>query len=274
MSVEGAGDVDVRIAHELAALLRDDGLWGDIDPSGAGGEGPDDLAAKALDLYALTGTVLARRVGDWATPLDWAMGAVRDIADACAILTMPWPSEDLVSRPIPSRVEIEAIIRRFGVSEWASELGVDLPLVTAPSETDLVPEASEGDLNGELTAAELASRWTTQVSAFRRAAGLRFADEEARADLQGGEIRNAAAAGVAVARVWLYWARQFSQTDVVAVAVTNLFAAQGLFVVCWEREPDPRLFPEDDYLREFLALERGGEWLVDHGAEVPSELLE
>jgi hypothetical protein len=72
--------------------------------------------------------------------------------------------------------------------------------------------------------------------------------------------------------MWLAWARLFSDTDVIAVAVSQLFAAQGFFVVCWDLDAEGVFFPDDDFLRDFLQLEGGAAWLRDHGADVPAEL--
>jgi hypothetical protein len=89
-------DNDHRIAHELAELLSDGSFWSAIDSSNGGGEGSEELVGRALRLYGFTSPLAAERVRDWATPRDFAVGALRDAADACAILTRPWPSADRV----------------------------------------------------------------------------------------------------------------------------------------------------------------------------------
>jgi hypothetical protein len=260
------------VADELAAVLGDEALWMAVGSSHVV-EQRDELAHRALRLYGLTSPILARRVREFATPCDYAVGALRDVGDACAILSRDWPGEDRPNLMVPARAEIETGIRRFGVFDWASSLGVELAL-TEPEQLEPASESGstmEG-LEGSLSASELAKRWGSTIRTFRAAAQLRRGDGQARANLQGSEARDAAAGMVALARVWLTWARQFSETAMIAVGVTQLFAAQGFFVACWGREPEGEPFPGDDYLREALAQDGGIEWLAEHAAEVPPEL--
>lgn len=260
-------DDDRLIAGELALVLDDAGLWGQLGEAHIDEEATA-LAERAVRLYRLTSPILAKRVSEYATPASYAVGALRDVADNCAMLTGTWSREDRANLPISQRGDIEGIIRRFDVLEWANALGVELDLAEAERpEAEPTTEDPDG-----LSAHELAKRWGSTIRTFRTASRLRTADAKARADLQGPGLRPNLPATVALARYFLVWARQSSDHGVIAVAVTQLLAAQGFFVACWERDADGPLFPTDDYLHEFLTLEGGFEWLAQHDADVPAEL--
>jgi len=269
-STEESDVVGRALADELDALFRDDDLWPAIESPGAGGQTPEELATRAIHLYGLTSPILAQTFAEPADPMAYALGLLRDVADSCAILTRRWSAEDQAGLSLMRRSDLEAAVRRFDIDRSASLHGVELPLRPVPDEAALAFQVEVEGRWDEFSEQGLASRWSSAIETFRAAAKLRsIGDDEARTAVQGPRLREGVGSGIALSRMWVAWARQSSETGLIAVAVSLLLAAQGSFVACWDPDHQGAFFPDDDYLREFLQLEGGTSWLRDHGAEVP-----
>lgn len=264
-------EIERGVAGELNHTLRNRRLWAALESPYSDAWQRDAMVKQALRLYRLTSPIIVARVDDVAGPVDHAAGVLRDFADACAIFVRRWSDPEQALLQVPDRSEVEARVVSLGLPEWAASLDVDLPFSGVggrPARGGLGREGNPEEGSPE----ELAASWGRMVDTFRKAA-IGRATNHRTGELEGDDIRDGASGLVALARAWMMWVRKFhgANLEVIAVAVTQLFAAQGFFAVTWDKDRC-NLFPDDEYLRRFLELTGGLDWLTSHGAKIPEQL--
>jgi hypothetical protein len=201
--------------------------------------------------------------------VDYAAGLLRDVGDACAILTQSQIPEH-ASAVLPERGEFESIIIEFGLEDWASSLGVELSVDDPDEPTWGESTQAEDDLSTRLDD-ELARDWSRMISIFRTTIDLRAQDPDLESP-SWRDARDAACDLIALGRGWLAWARERDDVELLGVTGSQLLAAQGVFVSACDQQVE-RVFPDDEFLRRFLRRTGALQWLDRHGAEIPDWLL-
>jgi hypothetical protein len=258
------------IARTLEAVLHDDELWTGMAFPQDDSAWRETNAARALELYDLTSPIVVERGMDLSQPADYAVGMLRDIGDACAILSRQWSPEQWKTLELPTRAELEESIREFDLAVWAAPFDVTLPEADddhAPDDLKSSDDAERPTMSPE----ELAEDWSAAMYVFRETVDLRAQDPDLSTE---GWTRAAAAACdmIRLARAWLGWARQGSDVEVLAVAGSQLLAAQGFFIVTHDRKAREEVFPQEEFLGRLLKQSGGLDWLKRHEVELPAWL--
>jgi hypothetical protein len=256
------------VATLLAQMLGADEWWANFSSPSDDDDWRDVMAAHALDLYRQTATHMRAGidVAGHPEPIDSAVEALREIADACALHSYPWTATELANLRVPNRLAIEQAVRTDGLDEWVRGLGYILELRTSGGIGKWWPSAT-----GQESDADLAAR-------FAEAAHLYGVVLQARATPLGWDVlraemfRRGACRHVAVARNWLLWARRRSTPEAVHVAYATLLMSQMFFVASRDAEFVEQLFPSKPFLRELLAASGGAKWLRSHAVKLPTGL--
>jgi hypothetical protein len=254
------------VATLLAQMLGADEWWTNFAAQPDDDDWRDVMAAHALDLYRQTATHMRARidVAGHPEPIDSAVEVLREMADACALLSYPWTPTELANLRVPNRVAIEQAVRSEGLDDWVTGLGYILELRTSGGIGKWWPPAG-----GQEADAGLAER-------FAEAVHLNGVVLEARATSNGWDVlraemfRRGACRHVAVARSWLLWARRRGSAEAVHVAYATLLMSQMFFVASRDADFVEELFPSQKFLRELLSASGGGRWLRGHGVKPPT----
>jgi hypothetical protein len=256
------------VATLLAQMLGADEWWANFASEPDDDDWRDVMAAHALDLYRQTATHMRARIDVAAhpEPIDGAVEVLREIADACALLSYPWTPTERANLRVPNRVAIEQAVRSHGLDEWVTGLGYILELRTSGGIGKWWPPAG-----GQESEAELAQR-------FAEAAHLNGVVVAARATPLGWDVlraemfRRGACRHVAIARSWLLWARRRSSPEAVHVAYATLLMSQKFFVASRDADFVEELFPSQRFLRELLGASGGARWLKGYDIKLPTGL--
>jgi hypothetical protein len=249
------------VATLLTQMLGADEWWANFASQPDDDDWRDVMAAHALDLYRQTATHMRARidVAAHSEPIDSAIEVLREMADACALLSYPWTETELANLRVPNRAAIEQTVRTEGLDEWVTGLGYILELRSSGGVGKWWPPAT-----GQEADAELAAR-------FAEAVHLDGIVLEARATPRGWDVlraemfRRGACRHVAVARNWLLWARRRSSPEAIHVAYATLLMSQMFFVASRDADFVEELFPSQKFVRELLSASGGGRWLRGHG---------
>ena len=253
------------LAALLTTSLEDRDWWASVEAEECDAGVRGEAARRAVELYRTTGRLIAPRLTvDVEEPVDHAIGALREIADAWAMRSVLWTPSDQDLR-IPTRRVIELFVRLYDLDEWARGLGHPLDL----DERGIPEEVwSRGAPEAEISANDLAARFVTAVSTYMEVLGLRESGEW-RGLLRSDEFRRAACLEIGQGRAWLVWTRSHLSSEVEPVALGMLFVAQASYVIGCEPKVREELFPTPEYLRALLAKTDADEWLRDQAAELP-----
>jgi len=267
------------LAELLSETLNDGELWGMLavwktTPASE----RDRLAAQAYELYAKTAPFLGvlfdgERDWDEAEPMLVAAMAIRVLADAAAITSHDWQADEWGgSFQPPERERVEAMIRIFGVAEWAAALGSPLQLHT--------PVEFEGDLlRSDLVGSDDGQ---TARLAIDVAAGLKLyghvmdnlSSPPLRQFLRSERFRETALKVIGGGRWWVFWTRQNASLEAQDAAVVLSLMAEAMFIVSvpYHREGD--LVPTKQQVREFLRDTDALDWLIAEGPDLPLWVME
>lgn len=225
------------------------------------------MAARAISLYRQTDVSMAARANVYAEPIDYAISALRDIADGYALLANRWTAEEQVVVPLPVEPLLEWLIRAHGVDDWAARFGYDLQVeMAAPSyEAWSREQAAAPDLPGDLPSA-----FGTIIDAYDTVLVMRET-QEGRDQLLTEEYRDAACREIWSSRAWATWGRMRGGDHTAPLTAAMILIAQGFFVQCWATSEN-EVFPTRRYLRELLRNSSAAESLAKHRVSIPSWL--
>lgn len=270
MTTRTTRDTEREIAILLAGVLDDVPFWDMYaePPDDAGWR--DRIAERAIILYDQTAPIVEAHATAPIEPVDRGAAMVREMADACAILSHPWGVERRLLASIPSRALIESGIRAYGVDAWAASLGVALNLTTdgGVNEAWAAEEERQSD---HLTEADLAESFAHLARSYGTVLAAREI-AEGHETLASFQARQGACELVGLARGWLIWARGQSDNEAEAVAAMQLLLVQGWFIATRETSTDRELFPSKPFLRRVLRAVGGDQWLRSHNVELPDWL--
>jgi hypothetical protein len=268
-----------RLAELLSETLDDSDLWGML---AAWNTNPaaerERLAARAYELYAKTAPFLGTLFDvetEWneTEPILAASMAIRVLADAAAITSHDWqPGEWGASFQPPERERVEALIRIFGVDEWAAALGSPLQLRS--------PVEFEGDLirsdlvgSDEVQTARLATDVAACLNLYGRVID-NLSSPGLRRFLRSRQFRETPLKVIGGGVWWVFWTRQNASTEAQSAAVILTLMAEAMFIlsVPYHREGD--LFPTKSQVREFLRDTDALDWLIDEEPSLPLWVIE
>ncbi len=236
------------------------------------------MVDRALELYRLT--------EQWLTPgedrpiaAQAAASWLRDIADGYAMLACSWSAADRDSLPLPRRAEDQRaeLIRRFGIDEWAAELGHPL----APSEpAEAVGKAEAGEQPLEPASAEPVESARRFLPHFLSAAfnyellAVLCDSPSGREVLKNEDFRLYSSREISHARKWTRWLWP-CQEDGSEAALASVLIAEGWFIASWgTASSSASLFPSRSILRQLLGEDDTQKWLLDQEVQLPPWLTE
>jgi hypothetical protein len=231
-----------------------------LEEAPSDGREQQNMARRAVRLYEATSLTLALREHDYAGPVDYAVSALRDLADGYALLANEWTHEERALLPLPIPELVGWLIKSQDVDEWASRSGQRLPSLPASYEAWAAAHAALD----VAAPGDLASAFGTVIAAYETVSQLGPSD---RLVMSTPEYRNAASREIWSARVWSTWTHVSSQEVTRPITAAMLLIAQGFFVQCWSDASD-QLFPSRSLLRA-LFDESAFNWLSDAGSAAP-----
>jgi hypothetical protein len=265
-----APESEAAIASVLRAAMGDSEFWALLPCVSSAEETGRYFAERAVSLYQRTSPLLERRLFARVQPSDYAIGALREIADAAAMLSHPWTENERLTLGVPDRNLIESAIRAFGVDSWAQSHGQTLAMLTSES-TSLPPESNEyrAWINGP-RADEFAAIVVQALETYAKVLPLRETNY-GRALATSEAFRVAAIKGIGIARAWLLWSRRQEGTEPQSLAEAFLLTTQATFITSTEFG-DTVLFPSRQWLSELLYESGALDWLQARTERVPNWL--
>lgn len=265
-----SADEEYRVASQLDELIRDERLWQSLKSPLDDPRWRDDMSTRAIQLYELTAPVVAQHVADASQPIDYAAGLLRDLGDACAMISRRPPIERRMALSLPDRAQLEGGVREFGLAEWAARLGITLHLKCESDGAQGVDRNSGGIDAAQPRNEQLADDWTRIMDVYRKLADLRAGQPEL--EVSGLDLGDAASDFIFLARGWMSWAREGSDVGTIGVAGAQLLAAQGIFILTHRQSMAVEVFPGDDFLRRVLSATGAFDWLKQERVEIPGWL--
>jgi hypothetical protein len=233
-------EIQLRIAATLASALADDGWWALTEQASRSDSARAQLAERALSLYRSTQDVIRTRLAEPASEIDRAVGILRDIADAAAILSYDW-DDAAQYRYAPTRAVIELEVGLYGIDAWAARLGTTIRARGSDSVPEEVWNADATVDASSEPPIDFAVYFSQMVDAYDAILDLdQNADE--RDALTRPEAREWACEGIIASRSVLVWARvNMPEFEIAAAALR--FAAQASYAITHGRSPALGVFP-------------------------------
>jgi tetratricopeptide (TPR) repeat protein len=246
-----------RLAAAFAAVFNSGECWSWFSDQTT--NPPVDLMAeRALELYHLTEPFLAQSPDRWDFVVQFAMGALRDIADGYAMLTRSWSVSDRAALPLPEEAEQQRgqLIERFGIADWAAESGHPLESSASAHAAD----NAEGD--ADRLEEQRTEREESTPSFLRhvQAAVFNYTLLAVLCDSQRGRellntnegLRLRAPQLIRNARTWLRWLGP-NQEETAGLSMGWLLIAQGWFLATRDAiQSSAELFPSRRTLRDLV----------------------
>jgi tetratricopeptide (TPR) repeat protein len=238
-----------------------------------------EMAKRAIELYRLSEPWALADEGSSGLAAQAAAGMLRDIADGYAMLARPLSRKKRDALPLPQRRDDErtALIRRYGIDEWAAELGwrLDLPEVRGGTEHEEYRAERPSGSSADLTDSPNEFVRFFLASAFGYELLTMLCDSHSgREALRNDYFTDYGSYRIAEARRWVR--RLTSQVpDAAGAAIAALLMAQTLFRASQLTEsPDDMLVPSMSALRDLLREDDTYNWLLREDVELPAWLAD
>ena len=275
---ERAAASERELAETFARVVAGDDSWRFFDA-------PDSeihttkMADRAVELYRLSEPWTLDDEEKSGLAAQAAAGMIRDVADGYAMLSRPLDQQQRRALPLPQRQQSQraALIRRFGIDEWAAHLGWPLD----------IPERDD-DIGGE----ELSGKGLTRTSTTLTAAPdefLRFFVASAyghellamlcdsptgREALGNIYFKHYAGYRIAEARRWVHRLR-LQVPDATNAAIAAVLMAEAFFLASHGAvSSSGMLVPSMFALRDQLRGDGTHDWLHEQGLHLPMWLEE
>jgi tetratricopeptide (TPR) repeat protein len=229
------------------------------------------MAEQAVDLYRLTEPWVAGDGRDSNLAPQAAASILRDVADGYAMLTRRWSPEARRALPLPKLAEGQrrALIRRFGVDDWAADLGhpVILPQPAEHAEESDAEPAGQWDSDPFRSAPRFLDFLLTMAYSYELLEIL-WDSPSGRDILTNENFRLLAAQHISTARKWIRWFGPDS--DAASGAGAILLIAQAFFLATYRGTPsNTALFPGSMALGDLFREHRTYDWLLGQDVRLP-----